>query len=327
MESRLLGLDLKVSVVGLGCMGLTHAYGPATEKSEAIRLIREAFEAGCTFFDTAECYLGAYPGGAPANNEEVVGEALRPIRSEVVIATKFGVAIQGSAILTDSRPESIRKAAEGSLKRLGVEVIDLYYQHRVDPKVEPEEVAGVMADLIGEGKIAHWGISEVDGDYLRRADAVCKVTAAQNRYSMMARWHESLFAAAEELKVGFVAHSPLANGLLSGAYGQESVFAEGDYRNFMPQYSSDGLEANQELLALVKEMAKAKRAAPSQLSLAWMISKKPYIVPIPGSSKLSHLRENMGAAKIKLTEAEVRILDEALSSMPMSEVFGGFRTK
>ncbi len=209
MNKRKLGKSLEVSDIGFGCMGLSHAYGAATERKEAVRLIREAVETGYTFFDTAECYLGVYADGTSANNEEIVGEALKPVRDKVVIATKFGVTHGGDSLIMDSNPKTIRKSIEGSLKRLGIDVIDLYYQHRIDEKIPPEEVAGTMQELIKEGKILHWGISEANEDYLRKADAVCKVTAIQNRYSMMARWHENLFPVCEELNIGYVAFSPL----------------------------------------------------------------------------------------------------------------------
>ena len=235
VKSRILGKDLEVSAVGLGCMGFTHAYGTAMDEKEAAKAIAEAVEMGYTFFDTAECYLGNRADGTIARNEDLVGEALKPYRSRIKLATKCGVAHSPEGLVTDSRPETIRKSIEGSLKRLQTDYVDLYYQHRIDPKVEPEEVAGVMADLIKEGKILHWGISETDEAYLRRAHAVCPVTAVQNRLSMMARWHESLFPVLEELNVGFVAFSPLANGFLTDAFKKGEIFEQGDFRNFMPQ--------------------------------------------------------------------------------------------
>lgn len=322
MNKRVLGNGLEVSDIGFGCMGLTHAYGAAIERKEAVRLIREAAEAGYTFFDTAECYLGFYADGTAANNEEIVGEALKPVRDSVVIATKFGVTHGGNNLIMDSNPKTIRKSIEGSLKRLGVEVIDLYYQHRIDEKVPPEEVAGTMQELIKEGKILHWGISETDEDYLRRADAVCKVTAIQNRYSMMARWHENLFPVCEELNIGYVAFSPMANGFLSDAFGKGSKFAEGDFRNFMPQYSDEGYEANRELLTMIRNIAEEKNVTPAQVSLAWMLCKKPWIVPIPGTRRKERMIENAGAAEIVLTKAEVSEMDSLLDSIGMSEVFG-----
>lgn len=325
MKQRILGNNLAVSAVSLGCMGLSHAFGAPTEKAEAVKTLREAFDLGYTMFDTAECYTGVYADGTISYNEELVGEAIRPFRNKVAVATKFGVRhAPDNSLLVDSSPASIRRALEGSLKRLGVETIDLYYQHRIDPKVAPEEVAGVMAALIREGKITHWGISEATEDYLRRAHAVCPVTAIQNRYSMMARWHESLFPVLEELNVGFVAFSPLANGFLSGSYGKDSKFdAKTDYRSRMPQFSADGIDQNRELLALLRSLAADKGAVPAQISLAWMIAKKPYLVPIPGSRKLERLRENAKSADLELTAAEVAAIDQALEHMEMSQVFGG----
>ena len=327
MNKRKLGKNLEVSDIGFGCMGLSHAYGAATERNEAVRLIREAAETGYTFFDTAECYLGSYADGTPANNEEIVGEALKPVRDKVVIATKFGVTHGGDSLIMDSNPKTIRKSVEGSLKRLGVDVIDLYYQHRIDEKVSPEEVAGTMQELIKEGKILHWGISETSEDYLRRADTVCKVTAIQNRYSMMARWHENLFPVCEELNIGYVAFSPLANGFLSDTFAKGSKFAEGDFRNFMPQYSDKAYEANRELLTMIRNIAEEKNVTPTQISLAWMLCKKPWIVPIPGTRKKERMIENAGAAEIILTEKEVAEIDSLLDSIGMSEVFGGHSAK
>lgn len=323
MISRILGKDLTVSAVGLGCMGFSHAYGAAVEAEEAIRTIREAVDYGYTLFDTAECYIGLNADGSVSYNEEIVGKALSGIRNKVRIATKFGVQHGANTLITDSRPETIRKSVEGSLKRLGVDVIDLYYQHRIDPNVSAEEVAGVMAELISEGKILHWGISETDEDYLRAAHAVCPVTCIQNRYSMMARWHENLFPVLEELNVGYVAFSPLANGILSDACKPGESFGQGDFRSFMPQYSDEAFEKNRELLSLIRNLSEEKHATPAQISLAWMICKKPYIVPIPGSRKPERIRENAGAADIGLTKEEVAAIDEKLDGMEMSAVFGG----
>ncbi len=326
MEYRVLGRDLRVSAVGLGCMGLSHAYGPALEENEAESLIRGAYEAGFTFFDTAACYLGTREDGSPAVNEITVGKALRGIRDKAVIATKFGVEHKGRLLIVNSSEKAIRDSVEESLRRLGTECIDLLYQHRIDPKHEPEEVAGVMSDLIREGKITHWGISEADEEYLRRAHAVCPVTAVQNRYSMMARWHESLFPVLEELNIGFVAFSPLANGLLSGVYKKGTSFADGDFRNEMAQYRDDAYDANRELFSLIEHYASEKNATPGQISLAWMLSKKPYIVPIPGSKRIERVKENGASADIHLSEEEVRRIDKALDSLQMSEVFGGHKT-
>ena len=327
MKKRILGNGLEVSDIGFGCMGLTHAYGAAIERKEAVRLIREAVEMGYTFFDTAECYLGFYADGTPANNEDVVGEALKPVRDKVVVATKFGVTHGGENLIMDSNPKTIRKSVEGSLKRLGFDAIDLYYQHRIDEKIPPEEVAGTMQELIKEGKILHWGISETDEEYLRRADAVCKVTAIQNRYSMMARWHEDLFPVCEELNIGYVAFSPMANGFLTDAFAKGSKFDKGDFRNFMPQYSDGAYEANRELLTMLRNIAEEKNATPAQVSLAWMLCKKPWIVPIPGTRKKERMIENAGAAEIVLAEKEVAEIDALLDNIGMSEVFGGHPAK
>ena len=327
MDTRILGKDLAVSAVGLGCMGFSHAYGAPTEKDEAVRLIRQAAEMGYTFFDTAEVY------GTPEDphvNERLVGEALAPIRDKVVIASKFGLRFDFASgkvpvpLIPDSRPETIRHSVEGSLKRLGTDHIDLYFQHRIDPAVEPEEVAGVMAGLIREGKITHWGISEANEDYLRRANAVCPVTAVENRYSMMARQYESLFPVLEELGVGLVAFSPMANGFLTGRYGKGQHFdPRTDYRAAMPQFTDAAVEQNAALLSLLNDMAAQKKATPAQISMAWMLCKKPWIVPIPGTRKPERMAENAGAAGIRLTAQEVQALDDALEQMEMSAVFGG----
>lgn len=322
MNNRTLGSDLKVSMIGLGCMGFSHAYGAATDIKEAEQRIRTAYDMGYTFFDTAECYIGTAPDGSISYNEELVGRALHDVRDKVQIATKFGVEHKGNTLLTDSRPDTIRKSVEGSLKKLGTDHIDLYYQHRIDINAEPEEVAGVMADLIREGKITHWGISEANEEYLRRAHAVCPVAAIQNRYSMMARWHESLFPVLEELKVGLVAFSPMANGFLTGQYNASSKFMDGDFRNSMPQYTEDGMNASQKLLSEIDALAKEKNATGAQISLAWMLCKKPYIVPIPGSRKAERMQENIGAADVILTKDEIEKLDRMLDEMELP-VFGG----
>lgn len=327
MKQRTLGKDLTVSAVGLGCMGFSHAYGTATDEADAVKSIRSAVETGYTFFDTAECYIGENADGSTSFNEELVGKALAPYRDKVKIATKCGVKHENRQLVLDSRPETIRNSIEGSLKRLGTDYVDLYYQHRIDPNVEPEEVAGIMADLIREGKILHWGISETGEEYLRRAHAVCPVTCIQNRYSMMARWNESLFPVLEELNIGFVAFSPLANGILSDAFTKGTRFDEADYRGAMPQYSDEAYEQNKELLSLIRFLAEEKEATPAQISLAWMLCKKPYIVPIPGSRKAARIRENGGAADIALTADEVRMIDGKLNNMEMSAVFGGSPVK
>ncbi len=329
MEKRTLGKGLEVSAVGLGCMGFSHAYGAPTEYQEAVRMIRRASEMGYTLFDSAEVY-GTQEN--PHDNEILVGEALRPYRNQVQIVSKFGIRFDMTSpevnhpLIPDSRPEVIRTSVEGSLKRLQTDHIDLYFQHRIDPAVEPEAVAGVMADLIREGKILHWGISEANEEYLRRAHEVCPVTAVENRYSMMARRYEALFPVMEELDIGFVAFSPLANGFLSGKYGKSAQFDKKyDYRSSMPQFRPEAVEQNQQLLALVGGLAKEKQATPAQISLAWMLCKKPWIVPIPGTRKEERLQENGGAAEVKLTQEEIAELDQALDLIPMSEVFGGSR--
>lgn len=325
MEQRLLGASgVAVSPVGMGCMGITHAFGAPLPPEEGVRVIRAAYDMGYTFFDTAECYTGLYPDGSVAYNETVVGEALRPVRDRVVIATKCGVQHgKDRSLLLDSRPETIRASLEGSLRRLGTDYVDLYYQHRIDPAVPPEAVAETMAGLIREGKIRAWGISEANEEYLRRAHAVCPVAAVQNRYSMMARWHEPLFPVLEELHIAWVAFSPMANGFLTGRYTPQSQFdAETDYRGAMPQYTEEGFRAASELLALLRRLADEKHATPAQLSLAWMLCKKPYLIPIPGSRKPERLAENLGAADVQLTAGEIARIDAALDTMHFA-VFGG----
>lgn len=328
MKYRTLGLcGLRVSSVGLGCMGMSHAYGAPSDKREMTALLADAVDMGYTFFDTAEIY--GLPG-QPHHNEELLGEALRPYRDHIVLATKFGLAFDAPeaagphALIPDARPEIIRHAVEGSLRRLRTDHIDLYYQHRIDPSVEPETVAEVMADLIHEGKILHWGISEATEGYLRRAHRVCPVTAIQNRFSMMARWHESLLPVCEELGIGFVAYSPLANGLLTNCYAADTKFDPAtDFRASMPQYRPESFEKNRTLFSLLEQLADEHHATASQVSLAWMMNKRPPIVPIPGTRHLCRLKENIGAADIYLTDEEMKAIDTALDNMEMSEVFGG----
>lgn len=329
MTNRTLGTDFTVSSIGLGCMGFSHAYGAPTEAREAVRVIRSACDMGYTLFDTAEVY-GTQDD--PHANERLVGEALAEIRDKVQIVSKFGIRFDESSpevnkpLIPDARPEVIRASVEGSLKRLGTDHIDLYFQHRMDPDVAPEVVAGVMADLIREGKILHWGVSEANEDYLRRAHAVCPVTAVENRYSMMARQYEALFPVLEELHIGFVAFSPMANGLLTGAYGKDARFdSKLDYRSSMPQFTEEAAEQNRQLLQLLADLAAQKNATPAQISLAWMLCKKPWIVPIPGTRRPERMRENAGAADIQLTADEAAALDRALDTIPMSAVFGGSR--
>ena len=324
-ERKLRGLA--VSPVGLGCMGMSHAYGAPADKKTMKALLADAVEMGYTLFDTAEIY-GTDTN--PHDNEDLLGEALKPYRDKVVITTKFGLTFDKShepgpyPLIPDSTPDSIRKAVDGSLRRLQTDHIDLYLQHRIDPDIEPEMVAETMSQLIQEGKILHWGISETTEEYLRRAHAVCPVTAIQNRYSMMARWHEDIFPMLEELNVGFIAFSPLANGLLSDFYTADSKFnPKNDYRAAMPQFRRESFEENEMLFELIRTLADEKHATPAQISLAWMLCKKPYIVPIPGTRHLCRLKENIGAADINLSTDEVDTIDRLLESIPMSDVFGG----
>lgn len=328
MEYRTLGLDgLRVSAVGLGCMGMSHGYGLSSDKREMKHLLADAVDMGYTMFDTAEIY------GTPEDphaNEELLGEALQPYRNHIIFATKFGLTFDDPygagphPLIPDSSPEAIRRAVEGSLRRLRTDHIDLYYQHRIDPAVEPETVAEVMSDLIREGKILHWGISEANEDYLRRAHSVCRVTAVQNRYSMMARWYESLFPTLEELGIGFVAFSPLANGLLTTNYDAATKFdPHSDYRAAMPQFQKESFKKNQELFEYILHLADEHHATPSQISLAWMLCKKPRIVPIPGTRHLCRLKENAGASDVRLSQKEIDNIDRTLDTIPMSEVFGG----
>lgn len=329
MKKRKLGnSDLFVNPVGLGCMGFSHASGDPVDSETAVKTLRQAYEMGYDFFDTAEAYTGFFPDGSVSYNEELVGKALHDVRDKVVIATKMGVHHNEDLSLTvDVRPETIRKSVEGSLRKLGTDYIDLYYQHRIDPKVESEIVAETMAALIKEGKIRYWGISETTEDYLRRANAVCPVTAIENRYSMMARWHESIFPICEELNIAFVAFSPMANGFLTGKYTPDTKFeGKQDYRAGMPQYTQEGYEKAKALLELLTGMAEEKQATMGQLSLAWMLCRKPYIVPIPGSRKVERLHENIEAGKIVLTEDEVAEIDAKLNTMEF-EVFGEHSTK
>lgn len=326
MKKRRLGqTNMYVNPVGLGCMGLSHAYGTAIPKSEAIEVLRKAHEIGYDFYDTAECYLGTYADGSIANNEEVVGEAIKDFRNEIVLCTKFGVTHMGDHLEFDSSPERIRKSIEGSLKRLQTDCVDIYYQHRIDPKVEPEVVAGVMKELIEEGKIKAWGISEPTEEYLRRAHAVCPVTVVENRYSMMARWYEGLVNTCKELGITYVAFSPMANGALTGAYKDKSQFdknSKQDFRNNMPQYSDDGIQKTNELLEVVNSIGDIHNATSAQMSLAWMINKHENIIPIPGSRKVERLASNFEAGNVVLSQEEIMEIDDKLASMDF-KVFGG----
>ena len=310
-------------------MGMSQSYGAPADKKEMRELIAAAVDMGVTLFDTAEAY--GTPDD-PHDNEKLVGAALAPYRDKIVLATKFGIHFDmsllkegKSPIVPDARPEVIRASVDSSLQRLGTDYIDLYYQHRVDPQIPAEEVAGVMGDLINEGKIRHWGISEATEEDIRRAHAVCPLTAVQNRYSMMARAYESLFPVLEERNIGFVAFSPFANGVLTGAYDKNSVFAAGDMRARMPQFSAGAMEENGQLLALLQNIAEERGATCGQIALAWMLCKKSYIVPIPGTRKRARLIENAGAADIALTSEDVAAIDARLESIPMSTVFGIIR--
>lgn len=325
MKKRRLGkTDMYVNPVGLGCMGLSHASGAPTPKEEAVKILQEAHQIGYNFYDTAECYTGINPDGTINYNEEIVGEAIKDFRDEIVLCTKFGVTHKGDHLELDSSPERIRKSIEGSLKKLQTDYIDIYYQHRIDPHVEPEVVAGVMKELIEEGKIKAWGISEVNEDYLRRAHAVCPVTVIENRYSMMARWYEKLMPVCQELGITYVAFSPLANGALTGAYQSKNDFGNGeqDFRPNMPQYSDEGIKKTNELLEVVNQIGQIHQANSAQMSLAWMMNKYDFIIPIPGSRKIERLKSNFEAGNIELSQEELKVLDDQLDAMEF-KVFGG----
>ena len=318
MKTRVLGQGLEVSAIGLGCMGMDHAYGAPADREEMIKLIRRAVELGCNFFDTAVVYGEA--------NEVLLGKALEIYnREDVIIATKFGIygqkMVDGKLEnLLNSKPDSIREQIEGSLARLGVDYIDLYYQHRVDPEVEPEVVAGVMKELLAEGKIKHWGLSNAPLDYLRRAHAVCPVTCIENQYSMVFREPEDeIFKVCEELGIGFVAYSPLGNGFLSGKYDANTVYPEGDFRNKMGRFSPEVMQKNQALLALLKEIADSKNATSAQIVLAWELAQKPWIVPIPGTTKMHRLEENLGGVDIELSPEELKGINAALDALDIDE--------
>jgi aryl-alcohol dehydrogenase-like predicted oxidoreductase len=307
MQKRKLGSNLEVSALGLGCMGLSFGLGPAVGRQEAIALIRAAVERGVTFFDTAQVY-------GPFTNEEVVGEALEPFREQVVIATKFGFELdaEGKQVGLSSRPEYIRQMTEGSLKRLRVEVIDLYYQHRVDPNVPIEEVAGTIKELIGEGKVKHFGLSEAGVRTIRRAHAVQPVTALQSEYSLFWREpEEEILPALEELGIGFVPFSPLGKGFLTGKIDETTTFDKTDFRNSVPRFQPENRKANQTLVDLLSRIAAKKKATPAQIALAWLLAQKPWIVPIPGTTKLHRLEENLGAAAVELTPGDLREIESA----------------
>ena len=308
MQKRKLGnSNLEVSEIGYGCMGLNFGYGPAADKQEAISLIRSAVERGVTFFDTAEVY-------GPFTNEELVGEALAPVRDQVVIATKFGFGFdsEGAQQDLDSRPEHIREVAEASLKRLKTDVIDLFYQHRVDPNVPIEEVAGAVGDLIREGKVRHFGLSEAGVQTIRRAHAVQPVTVLQSEYSLWWREpEEEILPTLEKLGIGFVPFSPLGKGFLTGKIDETTTFDGSDFRNTVPRFAPENRKANQALVDLLARIAAKKQATPAQIALAWLLAQKPWIVPIPGTTKLERLEENLGAAAVELTADDLREIDSA----------------
>jgi aryl-alcohol dehydrogenase-like predicted oxidoreductase len=316
MQKRKLGKsNLEVSAIGLGCMGLSFGYGPAVDKKEGISLIRAAVERGVTFFDTAEVY-------GPFTNEELVGEALAPFRDQVVIATKFGWAPNpedgGKWTALNSRPEHIQEAAEGSLKRLKTDAIDLYYQHRVDPNVPIEDVAGAVKDLIQQGKVKHFGLSEAGVQTIRRAHAVQPVTALQSEYSLWWREPEKeILPTLEELGIGFVPFSPLGKGFLTGKINEETKFDKTDFRNIVPRFTPENRRANQALVDLLTKIAERKKATPAQIALAWILAQKPWMVPIPGTTKLHRLEENIGAVAIELTPDDLRQIDIATSKIPV----------
>jgi aryl-alcohol dehydrogenase-like predicted oxidoreductase len=312
MQKRKLGkTNLEVSAIGLGCMGMSFGYGPPKEKQEMIALIRAAVERGVTFFDTAEGY-------GPFTNEELVGEALAPFREQVVIATKFGFKFnpKGEQIGLESRPEHIKEVAEASMKRLRTDVIDLFYQHRVDPNAPIEDVAGAVKDLIHEGKVKHFGLSEAGVQTIRRAHAVQPVTALQNEYSLWWRKpEEEVLPMLEELGIGFVPFSPLGRGFLTGKMNENTSFDSSDLRSTLPRFTPEARKANQALVDLLGEIAKRKKATPAQIALAWLLAQKPWIVPIPGTTKLHRLDENIGAASIELSLDDLRDIEDAASKI------------
>ncbi len=307
MQKRKLGTQgLEVSALGLGCMGMSFGYGPAGEKNEMIKVIHAAVEQGVTFFDTAEVY-------GPYTNEELVGEALAPYKGKVIIATKFGFKFQdGKQVGVDSDPMGIRQHVEGSLKRLKIDVIDLLYQHRVDPNVPIEDVAGAVKDLVQEGKVKHFGLSEAGAQTIRRAHSVLPVTALQSEYSLWTRQHEAeIIPTIEDLGIGLVAFSPFGKGFLAGKIDENTKFAQGDIRNILPRYTEEARAANKDLLDVIGKFAEGKQATPAQIALAWVLAQKPWIVPIPGTTKLHRLRENIGAVDIQLTTEELQEIENA----------------
>ncbi len=310
MHKRRLGTsDLEVSAIGLGCMGLSFGYGPATEKQEAIAVLRAAVQWGVTFFDTAEAY-------GPCTNEELLGEALAPFRGQVVIATKFGFKDGKPAEGLDSRPQRIREVADASLERLGVEAIDLFYQHRVDPEVPIEDVAGTVQQLIQQGKVKHFGLSEAGAATIRRAHAVQPVTALQSEYSLWTRGPEAeILPTLEELGIGFVPFSPLGKGFLAGKMDENTRLDANDFRNILPRFTPEAMKANRALVELLEEIGQQKKATPAQIALAWLLAQKPWIVPIPGTTKRPRLEENLGAASIELTPEDLREIESAAAEI------------
>ncbi len=309
MQQRKLGNSVEVSALGLGCMGMSQSYGLPPDKQAMISLIRTAVERGVTFFDTAEIY-------GPHTNEALVGEALAPLRREVVIATKFGIRVENGQQVQDSRPERIRQSVEGSLKRLRTDVIDLYYQHRVDPNVPIEDVAGAVQDLIREGKVQHFGMSEAGVRTIRRAHAVQPVAAVQSEYSLWWRRPEDeLLPMLEELGIGFVPFSPLGKGFLTGTIDEKTTFVSSDFRNIVPRFTAEARKANQAIVDVLRKIAATKRATPAQIALAWLLAQQPWIVPIPGTTKLPRLDENLGAAALRLTPDDLRQIDSAASQI------------
>lgn len=314
MHTRTLGnSSLEVSALGLGCMGLSHGYGPATDTRQAISLIRSAVERGVTFFDTAEVY-------GPYLNEQLLGEALAPFRDQVVIASKFGFTFgdDNKQQILNSRPEHIRVAVEGSLRRLNSDCIDLLYQHRVDPDVPIEEVAGVVKELIGEGKVKHFGLSEAGAQTIRRAHAVQPVTAVQSEYSLWWREPEQeILPTLAQLGIGFVPFSPLGKGFLTGTVAADATYGSDDFRSIVPRFSPSALQANQGLVVLIRQLAEHQQATPAQIALAWLLAQAPWIVPIPGTTKLHRLDENLGAVQITLDATELKAIDSALAQIPI----------
>jgi aryl-alcohol dehydrogenase-like predicted oxidoreductase len=317
MQKRIIGKTLEVSAIGLGCMGLSHGFGPATDKTEAIKLLREAFEIGYTFYDTAEIY-------GPFVNEEIVGEAFEGLREKVIIATKFGITDMNDKtgeMKLDGSPVAIKRAVDSSLKRLKTDWIDLYYQHRQDPNTPVEIVAETMNELITLGKIRHWGLSATDADTIRRAHTICPVSAVESEYSMMYRKIESdVLPVCEELGIAIVPYSPLAKGFLSGTIDKNTTYPKGDLRNIMARFKPEVIDANQELLLFIKKIARERQVTPAQISLTWVMARNPHIVPIPGTRNIDRLKENAGAADVELTKEEYERINALLYKIEFMEV-------